>query len=266
LNSATTATVGGGPTTFYNLTISHTAAKEVDFSTSGTHIIHVTNLFNVAGSSGNLIKLWSTSSGTKWHFHPTGTATVDYANVKDGGCESGAITMSPTNTTDSGNNEFCWGLPEMSFSLGSNSVSLGTLSTVSASSGSHTISASTNGLGGFAISYKGATLTNQDGRTIAAYSSSASSPGTAGFGINLKDNTTPNVGAEPTTNSGTCGIASGYGTADSYTFVANTTTTVTSVTAPADCVYTASYVGNISGVTASGAYSTTLTYILTATF
>lgn len=109
-NTATTATVGGGATTFYNLTISHSAAKEVDFSTTAAHIIHITNTFTVAGNSGNRIKLYSTLGGTKWHIHPTGTAAVDYADVKDGGCESGSITMAPTNSISSGNNDACWGL------------------------------------------------------------------------------------------------------------------------------------------------------------
>jgi hypothetical protein len=107
LNSGTTAVVTG-TTTFYNLTITHTAAKEVDFATSGTPIFHVTNAFVVTGSSGNLIKLYSDSAGTQWEFHPTGTASVDYADVKDGGCQSGAITISPTNSTNSGNNDPCW--------------------------------------------------------------------------------------------------------------------------------------------------------------
>lgn len=108
-DSGTTASVGGGPTTFYNWTIDPGGvAKEIQFSTTGTHIIHVTNTFTVTGASGNLVKLYSNSAGNKWHFHPTGTASVTYADVKDGGCESGAITISPTNSTDSGNNDACW--------------------------------------------------------------------------------------------------------------------------------------------------------------
>ncbi|MDQ3075966.1 MAG: hypothetical protein M3Q34_02465 [bacterium] len=156
----------------------------------------------------------------------------------------------------------------LSFSLGSNSVNLGTLTTGAAGTGSHTASVATNAPSGFAISYNGATLTNTSNPsyTLPLYSSSVSSPGTAGFGINLKDNATPNIGAEPVANYGACGIASGYGTVNQYTFVASTTTAINSVTAAADCVYTASYVGNISSVTAAGAYSSTITYIATGTF
>lgn len=270
-NTGNTSTIGGGPTTFNNLTITHTAAKEVDFSTTASHIIHVTGAFTVTGTDSNLIKLYSTSAGTKWHFHPTGTADVDYADVKDGGCESGAISINTTNSTDSGNNESCWVfyVPTISFSLGSNSVGLGTIGTGSAGTGSHTISAASNAPGGFIITYIGALLTNQinGSYTIPAYSSSASSPGTAGFGLNLKDNATPDVGAEPVANSGTCSVNSGYGTADAFTYVASTTTTIANTSgSPADCVYTASYVGNISSITGAGDYSTTITYIVTGTF
>ncbi len=269
LNTGTTTTVGGGPTTFYNLTITHTSAKEVNFSTTGAHIIHVTNTFTVAGNASQLIKLYSTSGTNKWHFHPTGTANVDYADVKDGGCESGAITITPTNSNNGGNNESCWSFGQtLTFSLSANSINLGTLTTGAAGTGTHTISAATSATGGFAISYFGPTLTNLLNAiyTIPVYTSGASSPGTAGFGINLKNNATPDIGAEPVTNSGTCGIASGYGTADAYTFVASTTTTITSVTAAADCVYTASYVGNISNVSAAGDYETDIIYTITATF
>jgi hypothetical protein len=157
--------------------------------------------------------------------------------------------------------------PSITFSLGSNSVALGTLSTGSPSSGSHTVSASTNGAGGFTVSYNGAALTS-GGNTITPIggTAAASSAGSEQFGINLRDNTTPNVGANVTQNSGTCGYGAQYGTADSFAYVASTTTTVTSVTAPADCVYTVSYMANISATTEAGSYSTTIDYIGTGTF
>jgi hypothetical protein len=91
LNTGATVTVGGGPTTFYNLTITHTTAKEVDFSTNALHIVHITNTFTVTGHVAGLITLHSQSPATQWHIHPTGTAVVDYANVQDSGCEDGYI-------------------------------------------------------------------------------------------------------------------------------------------------------------------------------
>jgi hypothetical protein len=155
--------------------------------------------------------------------------------------------------------------PTISFSLGSNSVGLGTLTTGAAGTGSHTVSAATNASGGFSITYNGDTL-KSGANSIAAYSSAISSPGTAGFGINLKANATPSVGANPTTNAGTCGIAANYNTANTYHFVANTATAITSVTTPSDCVYTTSYVANISSTTPAGSYSTSLTYVATGNF
>ncbi len=158
--------------------------------------------------------------------------------------------------------------PTLVFSMSASSVSLGTLTTVAPGTGSHTISVQTNASSGFALSYLGATLTNtaNGSYTIPVYTSGASSPGTAGFGINLKDNATPDIGANPVANYGTCGIASGYSTADQYTFVSSGITTLTSVTAPTDCLYTASYVANISSTTAAGPYATEITYIATGTF
>ena len=156
--------------------------------------------------------------------------------------------------------------PTLTFAISSATVALGTLSTGAASSGSHTISVGTNAGGGFEVTYNGPTLTS-GGNTIAAYGALASStPGTAGFGLNLKSNTVPSVGAAVVTNAGTCGIATNYNTANSYSYVASTTTPVTAVTAPADCVYTAAYVANISSVTPAGAYSAALTYVATGTF
>ncbi len=105
LYGSATSTVTGA-TTFYDFTVTNGTAKEVDFSPSG--IINVTRFFTIDGHSGSLIKLRSTSDGSRWHFHPTGVANVNYADVKDGGCESGAITMHPIASTNSLNNQSCW--------------------------------------------------------------------------------------------------------------------------------------------------------------
>jgi hypothetical protein len=155
--------------------------------------------------------------------------------------------------------------PTISFSLSSNSVSLGTLSTGAAGTGSHTLVSATNAPGGYAISYNGPTLTS-GANTLAAYSNGASSPGTGGFGINLVANTTPSIGSAITTTAGTCAAATGYGTANQYNFVASTSTTITNVTAPANCTFTASYVANISAVTPAGSYTSAITYVDTGTF
>jgi hypothetical protein len=125
----------------------------------------------------------------------------------------------------------------------------------------------TNAAGGFLLTYNGATLTATGG-TIPAYGSQKSSvAGTAGFGINLKDNATPDIGAELVDTSSTCAaVPAEYGTADKFSYVASTTTSLTNQTVPADCTYTVSYVANISSTTPAGSYTTPITYIASGTF
>lgn len=273
-NSAQTATVTG-PTTFYDLTITHTAAKEVDFSNTAGHIIDVTHTFNATGNSGQLIKLWSVSPTNKWHFHPTGTATTDYANVKDGGCESGSINISSTNFTNSGNNDSCWSSASITFSIDDASIGFGALTTANArfatgdTLGSNTdttyatrMNVTTTGSTGLLISYFGDLLKSGSNDINAANitNDADGAPGTTeAFGLGVAV-------------SGASTVATGYdhnataGNRD-WNYVANTTTTIvsdtTNVTNENIDVY---YLNNITSTTASGNYSTTITYIVTGTF
>ena len=117
-------------------------------------------------------------------------------------------------------------------------------------------------------------------------SQAAGSVGTSQFGLNLRANTTatstPAVGAgiTPSSNGTTLkGQAyTGYQTADQFKFVtgdiiANSASSGGALgsvgTAPGPTnsqVYTTSYLVNVSGVQPPGTYTTTLTYICTATF
>lgn len=157
--------------------------------------------------------------------------------------------------------------PSLTFSLGANSVALGTLSSGSSSSGSHTVSISTNATSGFTVGITGSTLTN-GGATITAIGNTpaTASTGSEQFGINLRDNTTPNVGSNVTQNSGTCSYGTGFGTIDNFKFNAGTQNEVATSSGSADCVYTVSYIANISTVTESGSYSTTLDIVGTGNF
>lgn len=149
---------------------------------------------------------------------------------------------------------------------GGTAVSLGTASPSSASSGTNKMDASTNASGGYAITVNGATLTSGANTitAITAGSGATSSPGSEQFGLNLRDNTSPNVGTDPSGDSG-FSYGTGYGTIDSFKFVSGNT--VTSTSAPTlNTTYTAAYIANISATTEPGTYQTTLTYICTATF
>lgn len=157
--------------------------------------------------------------------------------------------------------------PSISFALSANGIALGTLSSSGPSSGSHTVDIATNASSGFSLSMTGDTLTSSGG-TVSAIGNTptTSSSGTSQFGVNLRDNTTPNVGADVTQNSGTCSYGTGFGTVDNFKFNAGTLDTVASASAPADCVYTISYIANISTITPAGSYSTTLDIVGTGNF
>jgi hypothetical protein len=158
----------------------------------------------------------------------------------------------------------------LAFSISSNSISFGTLSTSAAqyantSSGSssdtvaHTLAVATNGTSGYTITVKGATLTSGL-NTIAAIGGTpaASNPGTAQFGIYAT--------ASGGVNSS---IATPYATASSFGYDATATTATTfasGTSATNTTTYSLHYLAYISPTTPAGSYSTNLTYVATANF
>jgi hypothetical protein len=97
--------------------------------------------------------------------------------------------------------------------------------------------------------------------------------GVSQFGLNLVVNTTPAVGTALAPASNTTNYRgkpqTGYDTPDSFTY--NTGGTVAdssnAVLGGTDAqIYTASYIVNVTGSQPAGTYTTTLTYICTATF
>lgn len=156
--------------------------------------------------------------------------------------------------------------PTLTFSLGAATVALGTLSTSSTASGSHTAIIATNGASGFTLTYNGATLTSGANTITAMGAANTSTIGSEEFGINLKANTTPSVGANVVQTSGTCNTSANYATADNFAYFAGATTTMASAAAPADCTYTVSYIANIAPTTEAGSYATTVTYVGTGLF
>ena len=141
------------------------------------------------------------------------------------------------------------------------------------------MAASTNASTGYVISVNGVTLTS-GANSIPAITAAGGSPGARGtgqFGLNLKANTgaisTPAVGTEvaPAAN-GTSfkgRATTGYNTVDSFKFVSGNTVadSADSGAGPTDAqIFTASYIANVPGSQAAGTYTTTLTYICTATF
>lgn len=153
----------------------------------------------------------------------------------------------------------------ITFSLGATSVPLGTLSVSAVTSGSHTFTLATNGTSGAVLTVSGSTLTSGANTITAMSTAAASSVGSSQFGINLKLNTTPAVGAECSGTAPIAAAATGYSTANSFKFVTGDTI-ASAANAINTTTCTISYIANIAGTTAAGSYTTTLTYIATATF
>jgi hypothetical protein len=139
------------------------------------------------------------------------------------------------------------------------------------------MAASTNAGSGYSITVNGTTLTSGSNTVTAMGSAVAGVRGTSQFGMNLVTNTTttsnPAVGANvaPSANGTNYkGQAlTGYNTGDTFKFVTgdSVANSATSGAGPSDIqTYTVSYIVNVNGAQAIGTYTTTLTYICTATF
>ncbi len=152
----------------------------------------------------------------------------------------------------------------LTFTLANATVALGTLTPSSTGTGTSTMSASTNAAGGYAITVNGTTLTAGLNTISALAANTASIQGTGQFGINLKANATPSVGSN-SSGAGSGVAAANYNTADSFRFVSGETVASASAATNSN-TFTTSYIANVGGAQAPGSYSTTLTYIATATF
>jgi hypothetical protein len=139
------------------------------------------------------------------------------------------------------------------------------------------MAASTNAGAGYVISVNGATMTSGANTVTAMASATTGVRGSSQFGMNLKENTTttstPLVGAEvdPAANGTNLrGQAlAGYNTVDTFKFVTGDSVAASSNggAGPTDAqIFTVSYIVNVPGSQPAGTYTTTLTYICTATF
>lgn len=158
--------------------------------------------------------------------------------------------------------------PGVTFAVSSGTIEFGVLTPVSTryattSGGSgtnavaHTITASSNGVSGYAITYKGDVPTN-GANSVSAATISADADGTPG---------TPQFAMSAST-SGTATIPSAYQQSSlNWSFVPNTTTVFASTSGPTNTeTISTRYLGNISNGVASGQYSTNITYIMTGNF
>lgn len=156
-------------------------------------------------------------------------------------------------------------------------VDLGTFSPTVTSTGTSVMDASTNAGSGYAITVNGTTLTSglntitamgtQSLNSAACAPSCTSTTGVSQFGSNVVANTTPAVGAGVTpTGAGYTGAGfGGYNSVNSFRFF-NGDTVATASNVSNSQLFTNSYIVNVGGSQAAGLYTSTLTYICTATF
>lgn len=153
----------------------------------------------------------------------------------------------------------------LTFTLASDTVALGTLSTGGTGTGTSSMTVATNATSGYTVNYSGDTLKSGLNSITAMSEAGSSSTNSKQFGINLMANTTPSVGSN-VTGSGSGAPLTGYGTANTFKF-STSGDSIASASVPTNSnTFTTSYIANIDGSTAPGQYSTVITYTATANF
>lgn len=161
---------------------------------------------------------------------------------------------------------FCSGVTVAGFDCNTaqgNTINLGQLNPVSASTAQSQMVVATNAESGYVITVSGTTMTSGN-NILPAMQTATSQPGASQFGLNLRANTNPPIGQDPQ-GPGTGGARPDYNLANRFTF--NNGQQVAFGNGVQDYrKYTASYVVNTSSAQPPGVYATTLTYICLATF
>jgi hypothetical protein len=148
--------------------------------------------------------------------------------------------------------------------ISGNTVDFGIFSPSTPSSGTSVMAASSNATSGYSITVGGNTLQSGANSITALAAQTASSPGTSQFGLNLVDNATPNVGANRTGDAN-ANPSGNYDDADLFRYVSGDS--VASSAQPTDpTAFTVAYLVNVAFKQPAGVYTTTLTYICTATY
>lgn len=226
--------------------------------------------------------------------NPTATNTTFYVRIStySGATETGTVVDTGTVAASTANPViltgvmpesliFCTGgtvsetsgIPDCSTAT-SGAVSFNQLFSPTATSiATSQMAASTNANHGFNITVNGTTLQSGSNSITAIASATTSATGTSQFGMNLEANTTPTVGSAITPASDGANYRgqalTGYNTVNNYEFNSGNSVANSAYTAagPTDAqIYTVSYIVNVPGNQAAGTYTTTLTYICTATF
>ena len=259
--------VGGTPTTnsFY---LTRTAAS----ATAGdTAILRVDSVINPSTANYTFYVRITTYASTNTSGGSTDTGTVAASTatpiVVSGTMPESLVfcTGATVSTT--------LGVPDCSTATSGNISFNQLFSPSSTATATSQMAASTNANGGYIVTVNGSTLTSGINTITAMSSATTSVPGTGQFGMNLKANATPSVGVEvaPAANGTTLRgqAATNYNTADTFKFTTGDTVanSANGGSGPTNAqIYTISYMVNVPGSQIAGTYTTTLTYVCTATF
>jgi hypothetical protein len=225
---------------------------------TGTSSLAVANITNPSATNTTFYARITTYSDAAW------TTAIDSGTVAASTAQQIQATATVEETLT-----FCvYEGGTCASQTGDNIVDLGILTTANPKSGTSKFEVATNASQGYVVTYNGATLTSGsftiDGFGVGGATSSA---GTEQFGINLRSNTTPSVGADVAGSAPIGTYTAPYGTANTFAFNPSTTTQIAQASGPVNTsTYTVSYVANIASLTETGTYTTTLTYVCTATY
>jgi hypothetical protein len=145
-----------------------------------------------------------------------------------------------------------------------NAIDFGDFSPTATRTGTSVMQAQTNAANGYVITVTGTTLASGVNTIAGLGAQSSSTLGVSQFGLNLRANGVPAVGANPS-GAGSGTYTGNFGIVNQYRF--NSGDVVASAALPTDAnTFTSSYIVNIGGSQAAGVYTSTMTYICTASF
>lgn len=143
-------------------------------------------------------------------------------------------------------------------------VDFGTLTKNQTRTGTTEMVAGTNGVGGYAISVVGTTMTSGNHVIPALSAQGSASAGNARFGLNLVNNSNPNVGSSPI-GAGTGVVTNDYDDVNLFKFSSGDVVATSPLSTHLN-KFTTSYIVDVDPDQHVGVYTTTMTYICLATF
>lgn len=145
-----------------------------------------------------------------------------------------------------------------------NVIEMGDLSRTRSNTATSQFSGATNDVTGFSVAMIGLTMTSGNNVIPSSVSPVSSQVGASQFGVNLRGNSNPSVGQDPT-GVGTLSPVAPYSTPNQFALDSGATMATSPL--PTDFnIMTVSYLVNVSQAQPPGVYSSTFTYVATASF